>query len=554
MRCQYPVPWWDPAFNFTLGREPVNPRPVFYARVHDTLAPYTDGFISYSDGVNDDFNKALWTLKSWNPDASVRDITLDYTRFFFGAAVAERAADGLLALERNWEGPLAANGSVDGTLALWREIEAAAPELESNWRWQMHLMRAYYDAYTRHRLMLETRLEVEALDALAAAPGASAPPPRWTAPPRSSRARRPTTAARPGASASRRCARRSSPASACRRAWRSTRPAATSAARCSTSSTTRSTTAGGSRISSPPFARCPTRPRGSRRLHTLATWTRPGPGSFYDDVGNVAASPHVLRGDSLAPDDLAARRSDAALHVGRRPEPHAALVAHQHPLAQGPGLPAPGSRRDVSRSAQRDQAERRRATCAFASTARPSSRRGRRASAASSVEFAVPAGAREGRRHHADVRRHRRARRQLAAVLAPRRSLGDSAMKMDRPLLAELQVARRRDAVVHLVLQLRRSPGHLLGVPAARARDAADHGAARAARVGVRVGLRARARRLPAGLSTASSGGARSSAGSTRGAPSASRRSSRGTSSTCCSGGPPRASARRSTIRRRCRS
>ena len=41
-----------------------------------------------------------------------------------------------------------------------------------------------------------------------------------------------------------------------------------------------------------------------RRLHTLATWTRPGPGSFYDDVGSVAASPHVLRGDSLAPDDL----------------------------------------------------------------------------------------------------------------------------------------------------------------------------------------------------------------------------------------------------------
>ena len=40
------------------------------------------------------------------------------------------------------------------------------------------------------------------------------------------------------------------------------------------------------------------------RLRTLATWTRPGPGSFYDDVGSVAASPHVLRGDSLAPETL----------------------------------------------------------------------------------------------------------------------------------------------------------------------------------------------------------------------------------------------------------
>jgi hypothetical protein len=40
------------------------------------------------------------------------------------------------------------------------------------------------------------------------------------------------------------------------------------------------------------------------RLVTLATWSRPGPGSFYDDVGNVAASPHVLRGDSLTPEGL----------------------------------------------------------------------------------------------------------------------------------------------------------------------------------------------------------------------------------------------------------
>ena len=53
-------------------------------------------------------------------------------------------------------------------------------------------------------------------------------------------------------------------------------------------------------------------------------------------------------------------------------------------------------------------------------------------------------------------------------------------------------MARRRDAVVHLVLQLRRPPGHLLGVPAARARNAADVRAAGPARIGVRVGLRAR--------------------------------------------------------------
>ncbi len=70
MRTQYPLPWWDPAFNFTLGREPINPRPVFYAALHDRIAPHTNGFISYSDGVNDDVNKAVWSRKSWSPEVS----------------------------------------------------------------------------------------------------------------------------------------------------------------------------------------------------------------------------------------------------------------------------------------------------------------------------------------------------------------------------------------------------------------------------------------------------------------------------------------------------
>ena len=303
VRSQYPVPWWDPAFNFTLGREPVNPRPVFYAKVHDALAPYTDGFISYSDGVNDDFNKTLWTLKSWDPNADVRDIALDYTRLFFGAVVAERAADGLLALERNWEGSLAANGGVDGTLALWREMEAAAPELETNWRWQMHLMRAYYDAYTRHRLIHETRLESDALDALAAAPALGA------------------------ASAMDRAAAILGRATSdgCCLAWRKRIEALCDALfgsiRMQTSMAKHSAS-GYERGAVLDFVDHPLNNRwwledqftavralpdeAARlaRLRTLATWTRPGPGSFYDDVGSVAASPHVLRGDSLAPETL----------------------------------------------------------------------------------------------------------------------------------------------------------------------------------------------------------------------------------------------------------
>ena len=34
-----------------------------------------------------------------------------------------------------------------------------------------------------------------------------------------------------------------------------------------------------------------------RRLRDLASWEHPGPGSFYDDIGNIARSPHVVRTD-----------------------------------------------------------------------------------------------------------------------------------------------------------------------------------------------------------------------------------------------------------------
>ena len=174
VRSQYPVPGWDPAFNFTLGREPINPRPVFYAALHDRIAPHTDGFISYSDGVNDDVNKAIWRRKAWDPGRRRPRHPGGVRAPVLRRRVAERAADGLLALERNWEGPLASNGGVDGTLALWQRLEAEAPELEANWRWQMPCS-ARTTTPTRATGCISRRaLEAEAQRALGAAPALGA--------------------------------------------------------------------------------------------------------------------------------------------------------------------------------------------------------------------------------------------------------------------------------------------------------------------------------------------------------------------------------------------
>ena len=170
VRCQYPVPWFDPAFGLTLGREPVNPRPLDYAAIYRAGYRDTDGFLTYSDGIHDDFNKNLWSQLGWEPDREPRDCAAEYARYFFRGDLAEAGGDALLSLESNWRGSVAENGSIDGTLLQWQQLEAKLPPAKGNWRFEMHLMRAYYDAYTRHRLLYETDLEKQALAGTGAAP------------------------------------------------------------------------------------------------------------------------------------------------------------------------------------------------------------------------------------------------------------------------------------------------------------------------------------------------------------------------------------------------
>lgn len=162
VRCEFPVRGWDQAYALTLGREASNPRPYAFSEIHQMYAPFTDGFVSYSDGCHDDVNKVVWSMRGWNPAMDVREIMTDYTRFFFGKTATESAADGIAALENNWKGSLVQNGGVEATFAFWKGLETANPALKNNWRWQMLLLRANYDTYTRRRLVYEQSLEKQA--------------------------------------------------------------------------------------------------------------------------------------------------------------------------------------------------------------------------------------------------------------------------------------------------------------------------------------------------------------------------------------------------------
>lgn len=162
VRCQYPTLNFDQAFALTEGREVCNPQPSYYAKIHNRFAPFTDGFLSYSDGVHDDVNKITWSQMAWNTKKPVREVMVEYARFFFGSEAAEPAADGILALERNWVGPIEENGGITGTYNLWKELEAKHPELKNNWRWQLLVMRSNYDYFLKIRKAYEQDLEMQA--------------------------------------------------------------------------------------------------------------------------------------------------------------------------------------------------------------------------------------------------------------------------------------------------------------------------------------------------------------------------------------------------------
>ena len=156
-QCQYPVPDWDVAFALTEGREVSNPRPMQTANMFRYGRQSTIGFITYSEGCHDDVNKMVWSALGWNGKADVKEVLRQYGRYFIGPALGDRFAEGLLALEKNWEGAVLDNAGIDKTLNLFQAMErAAGPREKLNWRFQQALYRAYYDAYIRARLKHET--------------------------------------------------------------------------------------------------------------------------------------------------------------------------------------------------------------------------------------------------------------------------------------------------------------------------------------------------------------------------------------------------------------
>jgi len=167
MHSQFPVPAWDPVYALTEGREPINPRPAGFEHIYKHFYPYNNGFIVYSEGVNDDINKVLWGGWGWSLQRPTHDTLLDYARYFFHATSAEdeQIARAMEGLEHNWDGPLLHNASIVPTL---NTLEQLHPALSAkNWRWDSLLYRASYDRFVQIKRARELASEKAALQSVA---------------------------------------------------------------------------------------------------------------------------------------------------------------------------------------------------------------------------------------------------------------------------------------------------------------------------------------------------------------------------------------------------
>lgn len=304
--CQYPVPDWDRVFPLTEGREVINPRPVDQAAIVRGLSPLTCGFLTYSEGCNDDVNKAVWSALGWDPDADLTAVLRDFGRYFIHPDLADDFAQALLALERNWRGPIGTNTGIETTLAQFQALERrATPAVKQNWRFQQAVYRAYYDGMLRRRYLDEQAAEVRALEALGSAGSVGS----LVALDRGETILHAALQNRPGAELRARCGELAEALFQSIRMQLDVDRYLGQPGR-GTSQTTIDRA-----LNDAPYLlqQCaaigalPDEPTRLARIDALVHRHDPGPGGFYDDLGNPSQQPHLVRGPAHA-DDPASRR------------------------------------------------------------------------------------------------------------------------------------------------------------------------------------------------------------------------------------------------------
>lgn len=162
VRCEYPVHYYDDDWHFALAsclsRECTNPRPIEFTRLYAETKDYVVGSVSYSEGITDDVNKAVWSNLDFDNNADTKETLEDYARLFFFGTDAERIADLIFSLEKNWENAPEENDIIDLTYNEFYSVLDDFNILNKNWRFLQLLLRANCDKLVRDRRIFELDL------------------------------------------------------------------------------------------------------------------------------------------------------------------------------------------------------------------------------------------------------------------------------------------------------------------------------------------------------------------------------------------------------------
>lgn len=174
LKCEFPIQNWEKTYAMTFTREGINPRPKAFQRIFKDqchLCQGEKGWIGcYSEGVNDDINKVIWSGLSWGVDEKgsmvsqekiLDDVLLQYGRVYGKFEVGEALRELIYVLEENWRwDPVNKEGGFERIWVLCNEIERKISTRDQrNWRLQLILFRAYYDLFLGVRRREEVHLE-----------------------------------------------------------------------------------------------------------------------------------------------------------------------------------------------------------------------------------------------------------------------------------------------------------------------------------------------------------------------------------------------------------
>lgn len=172
LKAQFPQPRWTPKFAFTEARESANPRVEQMIRIFKNTQPFTVGFSSYSEGITTDVNLCLWSLLGWSSNITASEFARQYVNTFSDVKTLpyrQLFEELILRVEKNWDSD---SEYIQETFEVAKFLVSSTPsfEFQKNWRLQSLIFRSYYDLYQQLRFDQEMETEVAALDTLKLAP------------------------------------------------------------------------------------------------------------------------------------------------------------------------------------------------------------------------------------------------------------------------------------------------------------------------------------------------------------------------------------------------